>query len=80
MWQVQNRGWRTRSKFGKSFHRFARNAPGLPLASRLLRRAPLDDDDLDHQAGGEGDDHDENDTDDDGTFLQASWQFKMWER
>ena len=43
-------------------------------------RAPLDDDDLDHQSGGDGDDHDENDTDDDGTFLQASWQFMMWER
>ena len=53
---------------------------GSPSPPVCCERAPLDDDDLDHQAGGDGDYHDKDDIDDDGTFLQASWQFMMWER
>ena len=50
--------------------------PATPEGSRsppvCCERAPLDDDDLDHQAGGDrDDDHDEDDNDDDGTCSSS---------
>ena len=49
--------------------------PATPEGSRsppvCCERSPLDDDDLDRQAGGDREDHDEGDNDDDGTCSSS---------